>query len=307
GSPADARQAEGLLRCRRRRRQDLRDAGGGPRPARRRRGRRGRRGRDAPSRGDRGAARGPRDPAAPQGRIPRRDARGARPRRRAGPASWGPARRRAGAHQCPGEPPPQALSGRARAARRGPQRVHDAERPAPRVAERPRREDHRRRRARDRARLRARRGRRRRAGGPARARLVRAGHRLAAQLAAPWVVAYVETAAQRSLGAEDRARVAQTLRLAESLGAETVTLTGTRMSDEILAYARSRNVSKLVIGKPTRGFWPRLFLGSIVDTLVRGSGEVDIYVISGDGTPTPTPRTRTRPRAGRPLPYAAAI
>src|SRR5436189_1614905 len=35
---------------------------------------------------------------------------------------------------------------------------------------------------------------------PAGARLVRAGHRLAAQLAAPWVVAYVETAAQRSLG-----------------------------------------------------------------------------------------------------------
>src|SRR6266404_4268891 len=142
---------------------------------------------------------------------------------------------------------------------------------------------------------------------PAGARLVRAGHRLAAQLAAPWVVAYVETAAQRSLGAEDRARVAQTLRLAESLGAETVTLTGTRMSDEILAYARSRNVSKIVIGNPTRGFWQRVFLGSIVDTLVRGSGEIDIYVISGDGTPTPTPRTRTRPRAGRPLPYAAAI
>jgi len=142
---------------------------------------------------------------------------------------------------------------------------------------------------------------------PAGARLVRAGHRLAAQLAAPWVAAYVETAAQRSLGEEDRARVAQTLRLAESLGAEPVTLTGTRMSDEILAYARSRNVSKLVIGKPTRGFWQRVFLGSIVDTLVRGSGEIDIYVISGDSTPTPTPRTRTRPRAGRPLPYAAAI
>src|SRR5256885_3101963 len=142
---------------------------------------------------------------------------------------------------------------------------------------------------------------------PAGARLVRAGHRLAAQLAAPLVVTYVETAAQRSLGEEDRARVAQTLRLAESLGAETVTLTGTRMSDEILAYARSRNVSKLVIGKPTRGFWQRVLLGSIVDTLVRGSGEIDIYVISGDGTPTPTPRPRARPRAGGPVPYAAAL
>ena len=143
---------------------------------------------------------------------------------------------------------------------------------------------------------------------PLSARLVRAGRRLAAQLEAPWVVAYVETPAARKLSTEDRARVSQTLRLAESLGAETVTLTGTRMSDELLAYARSRNVSKLVIGKPTRGFWQRVFLGSIVDALVQGSGEIDIYVISGDGTPTPAPRTRRlRAPASNPLPYAAAI
>jgi two-component system sensor histidine kinase KdpD len=142
---------------------------------------------------------------------------------------------------------------------------------------------------------------------PASARLVRAARRLAARLEAPWVVAYVETPAHRKLSEEDRARVAQTLRLAESLGAETITLTGTRMSDELLAYARTRNVSKIVIGKPTRGFWQRLFLGSIVDSLVRGSGEIDIYVISGDGTPMPRPRTWVRPRPGDPLPYVAAV
>jgi two-component system, OmpR family, sensor histidine kinase KdpD len=142
---------------------------------------------------------------------------------------------------------------------------------------------------------------------PLSARLVRAGCRLAAQLEAPWVVAYVETPAHRNLGPEDRARVLETLRLAESLGAETVTLTGTRMSDELLAYARSRNVSKIVIGKPTRGFWQRVFLGSIVDTLVRGSGEIDIYVISGDGMPARTPRRRVRPPSGGSLPYAASL
>jgi two-component system sensor histidine kinase KdpD len=142
---------------------------------------------------------------------------------------------------------------------------------------------------------------------PLSARLVRAGRRLAAQLEAPWVVAYVETPTHRNLGPEDRARVLETLRLAESLGAETVTLTGARMSDELLAYARSRNVSKIVIGKPRRGFWRRVFLGSIVDALVRGSGEIDIYVISGDGMPAPTPRRRVRPPAGGPLPYVAAL
>ena len=142
---------------------------------------------------------------------------------------------------------------------------------------------------------------------PMSARLVRAGRRLAAQLEAPWVVAYVETPAHRNLSPENRARVLETLRLAESLGAETVTLTGTRMSDELLAYARSRNVSKLVIGKPTRGFWQRVFLGSIVDTLVRGSGEIDIYVISGDGKPAAPQRRRVRPPSGGPVPYVAAV
>src|SRR5439155_831850 len=53
--------------------------------------------------------------------------------------------------------------------------------------------------------------------------------------------------------------------------------------------------------------WRRVFFGSIVDALVRGSGEIDIYVISGDGTPPPTPRRRVRPRASEPVPYAAAL
>ena len=112
--------------------------------------------------------------------------------------------------------------------------------------------------------------------------LVRAARRMAERLDAPWIVAYVETPAQLRLPAEARDRVVQTLRLAEQLGAEAVTLSGQRMSDEILAFARERNVSTIVVGKPGRSFWKRIFLGSIVDTLVEGSGEIDVYVISGD-------------------------
>src|SRR5438067_2070968 len=74
---------------------------------------------------------------------------------------------------------------------------------------------------------------------PLSARLVRAGRRLAAQLGAPWVVVYVETPAQRKLAPDDRARVLETLRLADSLGAETVTLTGARMSGAVHVYPTS--------------------------------------------------------------------
>src|SRR5262249_9576997 len=114
---------------------------------------------------------------------------------------------------------------------------------------------------------------------PQATQLVRAGRRLATRLGAEWIVAYVETPASARLPQARRDRAVQTLRLAEQLGAETVTLSGPTMSDEILAYARARNVSKVVIGKPARSLWKRILLGSIVDALVRGSGEIDIYVV----------------------------
>jgi two-component system sensor histidine kinase KdpD len=125
---------------------------------------------------------------------------------------------------------------------------------------------------------------------PHSARLVRAAKRLAERLGAEWMVVYVETPAQLRLPQAARDRVVLTLRLAESLGARTVTLSGQTMSEEILACARAHNVTKIVVGKPSRGLWRRIFVGSIVDALVQGSGEIDIWVISGEaegGPPTP--------------------
>ena len=142
---------------------------------------------------------------------------------------------------------------------------------------------------------------------PSSIRLVRAAKRMAEGLGAEWIVAYVETPAQTRLTQDARDRVAQTMRLAEQLGAETHTLTGARMSEEILAFARARNVSKIVVGKPERPLWKRVAAGSIVDTLVQGSGEIDVYVISGD-------RDDSRPVPPRPwqrqtewTPYGAAL
>jgi two-component system sensor histidine kinase KdpD len=125
--------------------------------------------------------------------------------------------------------------------------------------------------------------------------LVRAGRRLATRLGSEWIVAFVETPAAAKLQQADRDRVVQTLRLAEQLGAETVTLPGSTMSEEILAYARARNVSKIVIGKPARTLWKRIVLGSIVDALVRGSGEIDIYVVSADKEAAAPKPARRRP------------
>ena len=118
--------------------------------------------------------------------------------------------------------------------------------------------------------------------GPAAGQLVRGGRRLAERLRAEWVVVYVETPAELRLSQAERDRVWQTLRLAERLGAETVTLSGERPAEEILKYARRRNVSKIVVGKPLHSRWKDVLFGSVRDDLVRGSGGIDVYVISGE-------------------------
>ncbi|MBL0312325.1 MAG: sensor histidine kinase KdpD [Holophagaceae bacterium] len=115
-------------------------------------------------------------------------------------------------------------------------------------------------------------------------RVIRATRRMAEALGgAEWMAVYVETPRHVRYGEEDRARIDENLRLAERLGAETVVLQGGQaLAEDILNLARSRNVTKLVVGKPTRSRWLELLAGSLVDELVRGSGDIDVYVITGD-------------------------
>jgi len=113
-------------------------------------------------------------------------------------------------------------------------------------------------------------------------RLVRAGRRMAAGLHSKWLAVYVQTSRHLRLPETERQKVIQTLRLAEELGAETVTLSGDNVSEEILSYARKRNITKIIVGKPLRSRWREYVFGSVVGDLVRNSGEIDVYVITGE-------------------------
>jgi two-component system sensor histidine kinase KdpD len=126
---------------------------------------------------------------------------------------------------------------------------------------------------------------------PASARLVRAARRMAAGLRASFIALYVETPASASLSEGDRERVAQNLRLAEELGAETARVSGENAAHEVIAYARSRNVTKIVVGKPTHARWRDILRQSFLDEIVRATPDIDIYVITGEGREGSTPPT----------------
>ena len=127
-------------------------------------------------------------------------------------------------------------------------------------------------------------------------RLIRAARRMAAGLRAEWIAVHVEAPSHIKPSEEDLKILAEHMRLAESLGAQTVTLTGHKASEEILNYARQRNVSKIIIGKPTHPRWKDKLLGSPLDEIVRGSGDIEIYVITGDSSEAPAkPGARRHP------------
>jgi two-component system sensor histidine kinase KdpD len=111
-------------------------------------------------------------------------------------------------------------------------------------------------------------------------KIVRTARRLADELNADWFVVYVEVATKPEINPANRARIDQTLRLAESLGAKARTIAGHSIPQAVFAYARKHNITKIVVGKPLRPRWKEWLTGSVVDQLVYASGDIDIYVIS---------------------------
>jgi two-component system, OmpR family, sensor histidine kinase KdpD len=142
---------------------------------------------------------------------------------------------------------------------------------------------------------------------PTSARVLRSGARMAASLGAPWIAASVETARTRVLSETDRETLATNLRLAEQLGAETITLSGDDVVDEILVYARSHGVHRIVIGKSGERRWLALVRGTIVDRLLRLSGDIDIYVVQGAGRPESSPPPVVHRRGLRAWAYLGAL
>jgi two-component system sensor histidine kinase KdpD len=118
--------------------------------------------------------------------------------------------------------------------------------------------------------------------GPADERLVRAGRRLAAALRAEWIVVYVETPRLQRLPPARRDAILETLRLAEQLGAETAALSGPSTGEEIIGHAKRRNVTKVVMGSPSRAGWRRWLLGSVVDEVARGARDLDVILVGGE-------------------------
>lgn len=121
---------------------------------------------------------------------------------------------------------------------------------------------------------------------PTTSRVIRTAKRMATALYAPWLAVAVEPSGTDT-NPRIKEQIAGHFRLAEKLGAETVTLSGQDVATTLLDYARSRNVTKICVGKTQEPRWKRLFFRTVVDDLLENSGPIDVYVIQGEEEASP--------------------
>src|SRR5215468_9998042 len=126
---------------------------------------------------------------------------------------------------------------------------------------------------------------------PSTAGLIRYARRVAERLRVPWTAIYVETVRTQRLTAAERDRIADFLRLAERLGASTITIPGRNIAEEVVAYATANNITQIVIGKSDRSRWFEMLHGSVVHELVRKTGPISVHVISSDDAETVPPKS----------------
>jgi two-component system, OmpR family, sensor histidine kinase KdpD len=149
---------------------------------------------------------------------------------------------------------------------------------------------------------------------PRAAGLVRYAKRLADRLHAPFTALCVETRRSLQWTEVERDRVADTLRLAEALGGEAITIpSGDRsIADDVISFAEANNVTHIIVGKSTRSRWFEILHGSVVHELVRRSGNISVHVIAGEELARdPIPKKTVRPAEDAapfdPWPYLAAL
>lgn len=127
-------------------------------------------------------------------------------------------------------------------------------------------------------------------------RVVRAAARMGAASHADMIAIHVESRKQEGRSEADHDEAREALQLAADFGMETVSLGGEDIVQEIVTCARRRNANVIVVGRPVKPRWREILFGSVVDELVRHSGEIDVHVITGESGTAPS---RESPRSTR--------
>lgn len=116
--------------------------------------------------------------------------------------------------------------------------------------------------------------------------LIRWTRRVSALTHGAWLAVYIDSG--RILDDAAKSRLEKNLSLARSLGGEVLTAAGDDVTETLLHVAREHNASQIVVGKPlTHPLVDLIRGGSLVDRLLRRSGDIDISVVRAEKSSAP--------------------
>jgi two-component system, OmpR family, sensor histidine kinase KdpD len=145
--------------------------------------------------------------------------------------------------------------------------------------------------------------------GPNSARLLRFASRLAGRLNRNWYAVYVQTPSEEPtvIDARTQRLLADTLTLANQLGATVFTFKGQDVADTILRFASEYRCGQVVIGRPRPIPWWKRLKGevSVAEQLIHRSKGVTVVVVDAESdeptaSTTPTPALSTADLSTRP-------
>nr|WP_279233285.1 sensor histidine kinase KdpD [Hathewaya massiliensis] len=112
-------------------------------------------------------------------------------------------------------------------------------------------------------------------------RIIRTAARMAEAHHSKWIALYVETTKSQKLSKEEKEKLTANFNLAEELGGEIVTLYGDNIAEQIIEYAKFRNVTKIIISKNHRKLnnFFNFYAKDIVDNIMDSNSYIDVYVI----------------------------
>jgi len=126
-------------------------------------------------------------------------------------------------------------------------------------------------------------------------KLLLIAHRMATDLEADWYAVHVESPQQVHLSGKARTQLYRNIHLAEELGAKVVTLSGNLIADEIVKFARQKNVTLIIAGLSRRSRIDEMFKGSVLNRLVKKSSPINVLVVGNENDePLPSPYTQSK-------------
>ncbi|KAF3997891.1 DUF4118 domain-containing protein [Glaciimonas immobilis] len=136
--------------------------------------------------------------------------------------------------------------------------------------------------------------------------VIRSTARLATQLNSEWRAVYVETPRLQRLSSARREAILETLKLAQNLGATTAVLAGNDVTEVITEFARSNNISKIIVGRSQhygRWRWRALWSmqGNFATKIAAQAKDIDLIEIG-----QPSIRAKSKERSSGAAPHSSA-